>query len=85
MSELEESGLYPHKHDNVARVYEDDKGMLWVTHNELLECGYRGISDFDIVWINETFYELQGYNPGADAWWVEEVVNGEAPETPPES
>lgn len=77
--------LYPHNVENTARIYEDDKGLLWVTHRELLDCGYVGISDFDIVWLNEKFYELQGHNATADAWWIEEVVDGEAPETPPES
>lgn len=55
--------------------------LLWVTHNELLLCGYSHIEDFAIIYANGKFYELQGYVPAAQAWWIEEVELGEAPET----
>ncbi len=65
--------LLPHDADNTARIYEDKRGLKYVTHEELLECGYREISDFDIVYLNGKFYELQGHVPKADSWWIEEV------------
>ena len=75
--------IYPHKHDNAARIYRG-KDRLWVAHIELLQNGYRNLEDFDIVYLNGKFYELQGYAEKPDAWWLEEVdVNG-LPETPPE-
>lgn len=63
----------PHDPDNTARIYEDKGGRLWVTHEELLECGYRELSDFDIVYLNGTFYELQAHIRESDSWWIEEV------------
>jgi hypothetical protein len=54
-------------------------GQLWVSHNALLEAGYRWLESFDVVLINGTYYELQGHVgkgnrrfPGG-AWWIEEV------------
>lgn len=64
---------YPHDADNKARIYDDEKGHLWVSHEDLLNCDYRGIEDFDVVYLNGKFYELQGYIHGARAWWIEEV------------
>lgn len=75
---------YPHDHDNKARIYVNEAGMCWVTHEELLECGYRGLSSFDVVYLNGKFWELQGHIHKAKAWWIEEVELGEAPETPDE-
>lgn len=53
--------------------------QLWVSHNVLLEAGYRWLESFDVVLINGTYYELQGHVgkgnrrfPGG-AWWIEEV------------
>ena len=74
--------IYPHRHDNSARIYRKD-GQLWVTHTELLQSGYRNIEDFDIVYLNDKFYELQGFVEKPDAWWIEEVDIGALPETPP--
>ncbi len=61
-----------HNADNYARVYEKS-GVLWVTHEELLACGYRNIEDFDVVFLNGEFYELQGHSDKAGAWWIEPV------------
>lgn len=63
----------PHDPDNKARIYEDKDGRLWVTHEELLQCGYRLIEDFDIVYLNGVFYELQAHIRKSDSWWIEEV------------
>lgn len=65
--------LLPHDADNQARIYEDENGHEFVTHEELLECGYILLDDFDIVYLNGKFYELQAYVPKAKAWWIEEV------------
>lgn len=64
---------YPHDADNKARIYEDDRGNLWVSHEDLLRCGYILLNDFDVVYLNGTFYELQGYIRKAKAWWIEQV------------
>jgi hypothetical protein len=74
------SGKYrPHTADNTARIYEK-KGYLYVAHEELLSCGYRGLEDFDVVYLNGRFYELIGYIRRAKAWWIEEVKIPEAEE-----
>lgn len=65
--------LLPHDADNKARVYEDKHGHQYVTHEELLLCGYRELEDFDIVYLNGKFYELQAHIPKAGSWWIEEV------------
>lgn len=62
-----------HSVDNRVRVYEDATGKLWVTHEELLLCGYRNIEDFDVIYANGKFYELQAYIRTAKSWWIEEV------------
>lgn len=64
---------YPHQFDNSARLYRDEQDRLWVTHTELLENGYQYIEDFDIVYLNGTFYELQAYMEKPDAWWIEAI------------
>lgn len=76
--------IYPHRHDNKARVYTDARGRKWVTHTELLDQGYENLEDFSIVYLNKKFYELQGYAEKPDAWWLEEVEEDGLPETPPE-
>lgn len=82
MAEHEDGRVYPHDADNTARLYEDKKGNLWVTHEDLLKCGYRLIDDFDIVYLNGKFYELQAHIRKANAWWIEEIIaEGAAPET----
>lgn len=68
---------YPHQYDNAARIYRDLQDRLWVTHTDLLENGYQAIEDFDIVYLNGNFYELQAYMEKPDAWWIEEVPTGE--------
>lgn len=64
---------YPHDADNSAEIYEDKHGHLWVTHQELLDCGYINLADFDVVYLNGKFYELQAYMRKPNAWWIEEV------------
>ena len=78
MTEHQEGRLIPHEEDNAATIYEDKRGLLWVTHQELLDCGYINLCDFDIVYLNKKFYELQGHSRVANAWWIEVV---ETPET----
>lgn len=73
--------VYPHRHDAKARIYTDANGLMWVTHADLLEAEYEAIEDFMIVYLNGTFYELQGYSETPDAWWIEEVPM-EEPEEP---
>lgn len=69
-----------HSVDNKIRIYADAEGRLWVTHEELLLCGYRNIEDFDIIYANSTFWELQAYAKVPKAWWIEEVPVGEETE-----
>lgn len=73
MAEHIDGRRYPHDADNEARLYEDRNGRLWVTHEELLKCGYINLSDFDVVYLNGRFYELQAYVRRAGGWWVEEI------------
>lgn len=75
--------VYPHRHDNAAPVYEDKDGKYWVSHADLLANDYANIEDFDIVYLNGKFWELQGYAEKPNAWWVEPVV-GEVPDAPPQ-
>lgn len=63
---------YPHRHDAEAQLFEKD-GLLWVTHQDLLDAGYSALEDFSIVYLNGVFYELQGYAESPRSWWVEEV------------
>lgn len=63
----------PHDADNTARIYTDKRGLLWVTHQELVDCGYRGLEDFDVVYLNGKFFELQAHISEANAWWIEEI------------
>ena len=65
---------YPHPPDARARIYRDENERLWVTHAELLHVGYRNLTDDSIIFVNGSFYELQGYAGAAGAWWLEEVV-----------
>jgi hypothetical protein len=74
---------YPHNHDNDFRIYEKD-GILWVTHEELLRCGYRNIGTFTIVYKKGTFYEIQGHSYKGGGWWIEEI-NPETEEIEPEA
>lgn len=64
---------YPHDADNVAPIYEDENSRLWVTHEDLLACGYVLIEDFDPVYLNGKWYELQAHMRKPNAWWVEEI------------
>lgn len=64
---------YPHKHDNSAPIYKDKNGQMWVSHADLLANEYEYMEDFSIVYLNGKFYELQGYLPKVNAWWIEPV------------
>lgn len=66
-----------HSAYNYIRIYEDAIGRNWATHEELLLCGYRNISDLDIIYANDKFWELQAYVRAAKSWWIEEVDTGE--------
>ena len=66
--------LYPHRHDNEAPVYKDSGGRLWVTHADLLENGYRSVTEDTILYLNGKFFEAQGYSDNGGAWLIEEVV-----------
>jgi len=81
MTEHEDGRQYPHDADNHVRIYEDEPGRMWVTHEELLLCGYINISDFDVVYLNGKFYELQAHANKPDSWWIEEIPIGEEAET----
>lgn len=65
--------VYPHKHDNAAPIYEKD-GKYWVSHADLLALEYEFLEDFSIVYVNGKFYELQGYVPKPNAWWIEPIA-----------
>lgn len=70
---------YPHRHDNEAPIYRDARGLLWVTHTDLLGNGYRSVTEDMILYINGKFFEAQGFSEGAGAWLIEEVqVDGAA-------
>jgi hypothetical protein len=73
MTEHVEGRVIPHDPNNRAKIYQDKRGLLWVTHQELLECGYINLCDFDVVYLNGKFYELQGHSDKANAWWIEEI------------
>lgn len=70
----EAPSVYPHHHDNSAKVYRDSGDRLWVTHEALLGNGYRAITEDTIVYLNEKFYELQVFAQKAGAWLLEEIV-----------
>jgi len=73
MTEHVEGRAIPHEVDNTATIYEDKRDLLWVTHQELLNCGYINLEDFNVVYLNGKFYELQGYSHTANSWWISEV------------
>lgn len=73
MTQHVDGRVHPHNVDNRARIYEDAQGRLWVTHEELLLCDYRNICDFDVVYLNGRFYELQAHSRKGECWWIEEV------------
>lgn len=68
----EEDSIYPHKADNRAHVSEHN-GQLFVTHQALLSAGYEGIEAGTIVYLNDKFYEVEGYAHGRQVWWVTEI------------
>lgn len=74
----EDGRTYIHDADNHAKLYEDAGGRMWVTHEDLLVCGYRALADFDVVFLNGKFYELQAHMHKPNAWWIEEVSIEEA-------
>lgn len=84
--------LSPHPADGNVQVY-DVAGRQFIPHHELIDEGYSHLESFSIVFVNGTFYELQGHSRRTylllgerhpeGVWWVEEVELGEAPETYP--
>jgi hypothetical protein len=62
-----------HSEDNSARIYEDTRGHLWVTNEELLSCGYTNPKHFDVVFLNGKFYELYHLMREPMGWWIGEV------------
>lgn len=68
-------GELPDVHVTIMR----HEGKLWVTHQSLINEGYRYLEDFGIVKIDGEFYELQGHVGkeqgliAGGAWWIEPV------------
>lgn len=85
MSQIEWEGAHP-KTDALISVLEvpisGSKALFFIPHHELLEMGYEGLEDFMIVRCNGRFFELQGYNPTIEAWWVEEIATSEEDRDP---
>lgn len=50
---------------------------LFVSHDDLLAQGYTHLEDFDVVQLNGTSYELQGYLGASNCWWIEEIVEAD--------
>lgn len=73
---VEWEGAHP-KTDALISVLEvpisGNQTLHFIPHQELLDMGYLYLESFSIVRCNGRFYELQGYNPAVDAWWVEEI------------
>lgn len=80
-SALQLAGLYPHDPEARVQIYQR-RGRKFIRHQDLLDVGYLNLEDFSIVYVNGTFYELQGhgpsyrltgkYDPGG-VWWVEPI------------
>jgi hypothetical protein len=62
-----------HPSDAWATVVEL-KDHLFVKHNRLLQVGYKNLEAGSIVYINETFYELEGYSQSTDYWLITQIV-----------
>ena len=65
-----------HPVNNIVHILTlDAPAPPWnfVAHEDLLNMGYRNLEDFDIVRLNGTYYELEGYLEGADCWWIESI------------
>lgn len=81
-SASELAGLYPHPPDARVDVREQE-GREWIVHQDLIDAGYEYLESFSIVFVNKTFYELQGHTGASfrllgqhyptGVWWVEEV------------
>lgn len=71
--EEDEESIYPHRYDAHAPIYRDSGGRLWVTHQDLIYNGYPRPDDFMVVWLNNAFFELQGFLKSAQAWWIEKI------------
>ena len=64
--------LYPHKADNNVPT-RLESGQLWVDHRHVLEAGYGGVEDGTILFLNNIFYEVQGWSNKREAWWIQEI------------
>lgn len=70
--EIEEPGFdgpYPHPPDGRCDVHEV-RGHLFLKHAALIAHGYRWLEDGSIVYLNDTFYELEGYSQSTGYWLV---------------
>lgn len=61
----------------IMRLDEPYPPWLFVSHDDLLALGYQNLCDFDIVTLNGTKYELQGYLEASNCWWIEELAEVE--------
>lgn len=69
-----EKARYPHPPDATCQVREIH-GRLWISHDKLIELGYLNLEAGSIVFVNNTFYELEGFNGRGFTrnWWVSEL------------
>jgi len=56
-------------------MYLDSPAPPWafVAHDDLLELGYEFLREFDVVQLDDTYYELQAWLPNSDCWWIEPI------------
>lgn len=60
--------------------------VIWIPHGDLLDMGYRHLEDFDVVYVNGLYWELQAFYRGIGCWWVEGIdAEASAPDYPPEA
>lgn len=50
------------------------KDHLFCKHEHLLKVGYTTLEAGSIVYINDAFYELEGYSPSTGYWLITEIV-----------
>jgi hypothetical protein len=60
------------------------KDHLFVKHQHLLNVGYTSLQADSIVYLNDTFYELEGYSQTTGYWLISKVeIEGAADELHP--
>lgn len=62
----------PQHPSDLEIAFHIDAGKMWVPHAVLIDSGYSLLEDGSVVFINNRFYELQGYSYSRKMWWVEE-------------